>query len=458
MKTVDRPHLVHRRAGSQKGFASNLRLSFRRERPPEPDNLPRQTDSKPGTSWFRNIGARQAPAIRTPTRKAFVVTADSSPTIHGNYNLDPLDHTAHDSDRFRKCLEDRLEFKPKDIHVLKAVGKDFITEADFMSGFDDLFAGAGDGDLLVLYVSMHATLVNSANSESVCLTFFKGDGQPAALIGTQELVNTINKKLGQIILDVCYAAGLIKYQHIIRQMKFGAPQVVVSTTTESFSFAESPLLSKERCVHEEASLLSPRFAPGSAYPLPGVLKHITRTIATGAPLVMPPFTGTVVASNLAHNRSFFLAQAPPCVEELETPSVIIVWAAAKQHQQAWEYGRNGALTDAICAAVENNRHISRMRLFDQYILRIIDHGNVQWYESLKNVTLEELKMLSDDPVIQHAQLGSNFSNAERILQGPAFYPVSRQITQATLRNTDKGALGPTLPTSPLVPTFPPFFF
>ncbi|QRV83956.1 ICE-like protease (caspase) p20 domain protein [Ceratobasidium sp. AG-Ba] len=454
-RAVDRPHLVPRRAGSQKGFASNLRLSFRRERPPEPDNLQRQPDTKPGTSWFRNIGARQAPAIRTPTRKAFVVrscfpewidkhllshrsekvTADSSPTIHGNYNLDPLDHTARDSDRFQKCLVDRLEVKPKDIRVLKAVGNDFITEVEFMSGLDDLLASAGAGDLLILYVSMHATLFNS---ESVYLTFFKGDGQPAALIGTQELVNAINKKLGQVcctvevILDVCYAAGLIKYQHIIRQMKFGAPQVVVSTTTESFSVADSPLLFKGQYVHDTAGLPTPRFSPSSTYPLPSstyplpsVPKHITRTIATGAPLAMPSFTGTVVASSFARNRGFFLAQAPVYVAELQTPSVIIVWAAAKQHQQAWEYGQNGALTDAICDAVEFPFQVANS-IFAQP-RRIIDHGNLQWYQSPENVTLEEQDKLSS-PCIQHAQLGSNFNDAERILQGHVFYPVSRETS------------------------------
>ncbi|QRW12585.1 hypothetical protein RhiLY_11584 [Ceratobasidium sp. AG-Ba] len=292
--------------------------------PPAKQESLDQVNHRRNTNIYRGHGAKQA--RRSARRKALLVTANYTPRGTGG-STEPLDSTARDSIRFQKCLE-KLGFEETDAIVVHGANGGSVAEDSFMQGLDMLFFEVQDDDVLVLLVSMHAIL----ESGSVYLAFERND-RSVARVGTRELVEKINAKLGdvcctvEIVFDTCFAAGLIKCPHIIRQM---AP-----------NSANGP-----EVIKDEPLALRAKQAPNqlAAYNDLGV------RIAEENP------------SSLGDRL---------CTPHLHTRSVIIVWAAAEINQRAYECkfdgSGGGALITAICEAVETHGIVSRQKVFDDSV-------------------------------------------------------------------------------------------
>ncbi|QRV83954.1 hypothetical protein RhiJN_11970 [Ceratobasidium sp. AG-Ba] len=332
---------------------------------------------------------------------------------HGG-STEPLDSTARDSIRFQKCLESQcqafltpltivdqpahhieLGFEETDAIVVHGANGGSVAEDSFMQGLDMLFFEVQDDDVLVLLVSMHAIL----ESGSVYLAFERND-RSVARVGTRELVEKINAKLGdvcctvEIVFDTCFAAGLIKCPHIIRQM---AP-----------NSANGP-----EVIKDEPLALRAKQAPNqlAAYNDLGV------RIAEENP------------SSLGDRL---------CTPHLHTRSVIIVWAAAEINQRAYECkfdgSGGGALITAICEAVETHGIVSRQKVFDDSVHVMLDRLNHEDDTTISGSHPHNINTPPNTSRLQCAQLLGNYYNSERILSGNMFQRVSKP-TDTTLRST-----------------------
>ncbi|QRV97998.1 ICE-like protease (caspase) p20 domain protein [Ceratobasidium sp. AG-Ba] len=371
---------------------------------PAPTPLPPFAPRSPHTSRQRKSHAvSQAPQ---PTKKAFLVTANSSPETH-----DLLDWTMEDSLRFQQCLK-KIGFELEYIDVLRGANGQVTTENSFMGGLDRLLSGAKDGDVLVIFVSMHAFRING----SVYLLFEREDGSVFRM-GAQDLVEKINLRLGrvrctvEVILDVCYGAGLTQHLHVLLEM---APPpstvVIVSTTIEPP--ATSTLPQEPLPVHHSGgnwSALDPGNS-GLAFVPPPRPRHVNHAVAFGPPVPASSTTRPTTSKPYAGRNVGNVTQATPLSSSLQTPSVIIVWPAAKENQRAHECrsisgGRGGGtLTTAICEAIEATGGASREDIFNLCVVPL----------------LTQLNEPPNDGIIQHAQILSNRDEAEQILRGRIF--------------------------------------
>ncbi|KAG8776536.1 hypothetical protein FRC12_000854, partial [Ceratobasidium sp. 428] len=408
----------HINAGARPPPAGNRPQAFEREVLVQPQRSHQTTDH------YRSFGSRQAQVPRVPTRKALLVTADRSPPFGSSDTDEQLDYTSNDSERFEECLK-KLNFEPKNIKVVKAVGAEFITREAFQEGLDFLLTGAVNGDMLVMLVSMHAIYIKDrgvySKDRGVYLKF-EGPNGSTVLIGARELVDLVNNKLRtvrctvEVVLDVCYAGGLITCKHVIRQMESKASTVVVSTFVEVDvpppAVVLPPFLTNQSR-HNEADISVSHASPFTQQPIANIARHISQPLATGLPIPLPPIPQFIAHSPLARNYNPVVQAiqaiifGPPI--ELQTDADILVWAAAKEHQKAYERvllgSKNGALVDAMCTAIEKHGCLTRKDVFDNYVSTVIEAENTEWVKRVAREPAETQKEVSTEP--QHAQLLSN---------------------------------------------------
>ncbi|KAG9118879.1 hypothetical protein FRC07_006392 [Ceratobasidium sp. 392] len=366
---VDRlsPNIAPFRFGLAKGNASAVVKPSVNRQPTVEETETRRT--RAADHHGRHYATGQAP--RGPTKKALLITADSSPRIDDQDDVAELDYTASDSERFERCIK-KLGFGCKDIHVIKATGNEFLTEKSVIEGLEFLLSGAVDGDVLVLFVSTHAARFQLGGG--VCLKLLKPDGS-VMLMGTR------------IVFDTCYAAGLIECKHVIRQMVPKCSTTATSTLIETDAMPSVPYL---------CYLLASQRRQNEAHPPTHFIDPDTRSSAIPTP------------STSVRNHNFAVQ---PSSLGLQVQSDVFIWAAANKGEKAYECifpesedgleGKNGGLVGAICMAIEKNGYLPRIDVFDKYI----------------STTMEEMNN-SVDP--QHAQLLSNREDKNRILSGNIF--------------------------------------
>ncbi|QRV83955.1 hypothetical protein RhiJN_11971 [Ceratobasidium sp. AG-Ba] len=246
-----------------------------------------------------------------------------------------LESTSDDADWVRACL-DKVGFMPEHVKTVQGIGEAPISEEVFMGELDQLLSAAGDDDVVVIFISMHSIRIQGSGEIFLVL-----EGK----YGCPTLVRELNSKLGnvrctvEVILDVCYAGGLIACPHVIYEMKSASDSTIIVTTT-----------GKNYIKCRGASSLSqlgsqPRREPNASAACagqpPAKSKHVIHGVASDS-----CFRVRLKARNVNA-----IVQGSPVGEELNTPSDIIIWAAAKKDQQTYECVSdeycNGALTTGI---------------------------------------------------------------------------------------------------------------
>ncbi|KAG8708597.1 hypothetical protein FRC09_001145, partial [Ceratobasidium sp. 395] len=267
---------------------------------------------------------------RGPTKKALLITADSSPAINNSEHIDQLDFSVNDSERFKQSLK------------------------------------------------------SSANGKDVYINVLENDGS-ITRVGNRIFVEFMSTKLDgvrctvEVVLDICHAAGLIKCQHVTRQMK---PNIVASF----------PLIPNPRFVitgqHDQNKTYLParRVDLGIQY---STMETSSRSTHGSNSTVQALSLGNLMTSN------------------------VFVWAAAKAGETAYERTNgcsNGTLVDGFCTAIETKGYLSRRELFDHYVSTTIEEENVAFAEKVAQRPVEEQKQLMREFKPQHAQLLSNRNN------------------------------------------------
>ncbi|KAG8723011.1 hypothetical protein FRC09_005092, partial [Ceratobasidium sp. 395] len=360
---------VHSRVGSSKGSASVGTKAL-----PSSSGLSTNEDTSTqhvrATESHTNPGPRQARPPRHPASKALLLTADSAPSLGIDHQLG---YTANDSERFEACLRE-LGFE--EIQVVKAIGAEYLTRSAVMEGLDFLLSGAVDGDMLVVLVSTHGF----KSHMSVYLEMKEDDGS-IKFMGTREFIDTINSNLlgvrctVEIVLDICYAAGLIRCKHVIRKMESEGSAIVISTSVEeetSLPIPMSPFSLASRANRKEVRIPASHLGPYAPV-ITNLAGHVNQAVVAGPSRV--PFLPTTPIIPPAPTSSSFMQKlcayfvSPP---ELQTESTVMVWAAAGGNQKAFERlpssaeKSNGGLVAGVCMALEKSKHVPRLDVFDRY--------------------------------------------------------------------------------------------
>ncbi|KAG9123127.1 hypothetical protein FRC07_000200 [Ceratobasidium sp. 392] len=395
-----------------------------------------------------------------PAKKALVIGINNGCLSES----ERLKFAVKDAERFRKCLIDRLGFKPDNVCMLTDAGSGngAVPLSKITENLRWLFGNAKPDDTLVLFISGHCqyndtnkvvsliSVEEHTKPRLIPSTIFRSYFDKLPFGCTVEVFGSLlvfvlcskSVLLLQVVLDCCYSAGLIKLPNIIGKLEMGRGRNVNvmdisgdvpptfeldDSTSSTAQGATNPPNSRGNVCHGISQSRDPENKPNAGISRNGVASdtdteaernqsHLSRPVAS-RPLNLPPQLQPQPELRPPQDSKPIMPPPPNFLyAPVQTQADVTLWAASGPDQEAFEppdiegVPTNGILTNAICKVIESIKSATRQMIWDE-IRQITISENLRPSEGNHSGT----QCQNQEP-----QLLSSYNEPERTLKGLAF--------------------------------------